>query len=268
MPLYTVVGGEIMPPIQIDFTGVLPVTQEQVAQQAKDGATYGLPVLDEMAALNNRKLAIVGGGPSIIEKIGLLQGWEGEAWAINGAFGWCRENGIDATFIAADAHEIVARWAKGATKALIASRSHPLAFAELKGADVELFDLDGPNRIFHGTSTATAAIHLAFLKGYRDLTFFGCESSYFADLSHAYQHEPRDHEMVIRCNGEDFLTAPDFYLQAKELQMSFATAKRGLHEESGGLLRAMIAVKGEHHIAWISGPLYQTLKFNKESEAA
>ncbi len=268
MPLYTVVGGEILPPIIIDFNGVIPVTEDQVAQQVVMSAVRALPILTQAADLNGRKLAIVGGGPSIVEKIETLQAWDGEIWAINGAFGWCKENGIEATFIAADAHEIVAQWAEGAVKALIPSRSHPLVFEELKSAEVELFDLDGEHRIFHGSSTATAAIHLGFLKGYRHLTFFGCESCYFSDMSHAYQHEARDHELIIRCNGEEFLTAPDFYLQAKELQTSFATAKRGLYEESGGLLRAMIAAKGEHHIAWISGSLYETLKFNKESEAA
>jgi hypothetical protein len=79
------------------------------------------------------------------------------------------------------------------------------------------------------------------LKGYRSVTFFGCEGSYGGE-THAYTHERRDLRslMRVKCNGEEFLTTPDMMMQAEFLGELIREAPM-FHERSGGLLSAVVA---------------------------
>ena len=269
---YTIIGGEPHSGIQICFTGSPPVSDEDIAKQAEQNGVLGLSAMNHIAskvAPHDRKLAVIGGGPSIIENEERLRNWGGDRWAINGAYHWCQKKGIeDVTFIAADPHEIVASWAYRVKRAIVTTRCNPKVFGVLKAgqADVKTFKLDGPNKIISGSSTATVVPHLAALNGYKHITFFGCESCHSPERTHAYMREPRDAEMIVRCNGEDFYTAPDWLMQACELATIIGLAPHVFLEESGGLLRAMLA-NPEYEIAWISKGLADQLK-PKEQEAA
>jgi hypothetical protein len=270
MPL-TIVGGSLVPAMNIDWSGGPPVTPEDIDAQVAHAKSLALPsvIVRDLNATpgNGRKLAVVGGGPSIADHKRELQEWDGDVWAINGAYHWCKARGIDPTFIACDPHIIVADWAKKVTKALITTRCHGDVFKELakSKADVRVFDLEGDNRIMAGSSTACASFHLAFLDGYRHVTFFGCESSYAPGVSHAYMHEKRKEEMLIDVEGEHYHTAPDFFIQALEMASVMRLADNnspdcGLYERSGGLLRAFIeAPEIAYRIVWVSQALYDGL---------
>jgi hypothetical protein len=257
---FTVLGGELKPAIEeLRLVGVLPVTDEQVQENTSAAQSRGLPTWRDIPKANHPRLAVVGGGASIYDHLERLQTWEGDVWAINGACRWCHENGIKATFFAADPHPIVAKWAaeSGATKALLCSTCDASAFEVLKNADVTLYEL-GVNGIWNGSSTAMIAPHLAIECGYKEISFFGCESSYPIEKTHAYMHETRPEQLVVRCGGKDFLTAPDFYVQARELSEMCRLAPHVYVDRSGGLLRAMVSDPA-HEIVWISEAMFKTM---------
>lgn len=263
MPDYTVVGGSLRPAIEILWTGEPPVTPEDIEAQYQHARTLNLPTLSvttDPVPSNGRKLAVVGGGPSINDHVETFRNWDGDIWAINGAYHWLKARGISSTFIACDPHVIVADWAKQVEKALVTSRCHPKVFEVLKAnsADIRVFDLDGQHKIISQSSTAGCAIHLAVLDGYKDGSWFGCESCYPPGQTHAYLHEKRTEEMIVRVGVEEFHTAPDFFIQALEMSSVLRKAE-GLREESGGLLRALIK-DPDYHITWISEGLFKQIK--------
>jgi hypothetical protein len=270
MPL-TIVGGSLVPAMNINWSGGPPVTPEDIEAQVAHARTLALPsvIVRDLQATpgNGRKLAVVGGGPSIHDHKAELQNWDGDVWAINGAYHWCKARGIDATFIACDPHIIVAQWANKVTKALVTTRCHGEVFKELarNKAEVRVFDVDGANKIMTGSSTACCSFHLALLDGYRHVTYFGCESSYSPGISHAYMHEERQAEFIVNVAGEDFHTAPDFFMQALEMANVMRlpdnnSPERGFYERSGGLLRAFIeAPEIAYRIVWVSQALYDGL---------
>lgn len=270
MPDYTVVGGSLRPSLAIQWSGEPPVTPEDIEAQYQHAKSLDLPTVEVKPVVpsNGRKLAVVGGGPSINKHVETLKNWPGDLWAINGAYHWLKKHGIESTFIACDPHVIVADWAENVTKALVTTRCHQKVFEVLKanGANIRVFDLDGQHKIITSSSTAGCSIHLAVMHGYKDVTFFGCESSYPPGQTHAYFHEERAEEMIIRVGVEEFHTAPDFFIQALEMSSVLRDAD-GLHEQSGGLLRALIN-DPQYHITWISEGLFKQLKPKTEAQAA
>ena len=261
MPYYTAIGGSLVPSLFIKWTGGPPVTPEEIDSQIVQARALDLPTIKSRVDAvpdNGRKLAIVGGGPSINVHIDTLKDWDGDIWTINGAYHWAAGRGIETTFIACDPHIIVADWAKNVKKALVTTRCHGKVFEVLKANDatVKMFELDGENRIMGGSSTATISAHIAICEGYKDVTYFGIESSYQPGWSHAFMHERRDHELIVEAAGEQFYTAPDYLIQA--LEMSQFLRVSTFKEESGGLLRALIKDSG-FRIIWVSEGLYKIL---------
>lgn len=181
------------------------------------------------------KIAIVGGGPSLKMMWTELKGFDA-VLAINATLPWLQLRGIPATFASIDTHPIIAKFAKFAERALVASRVAPETVDALKGY-VRYFDAPGDVQL--RTSTASTCLELAAKMGFRKIVLFGCESSYKGGQSHAYRHEDRD-SIVVRADSRDYVTAPDFYLQAVEIADAIRANPGVISERSGGLLRAMI----------------------------
>ena len=95
--------------------------------------------------------------------------------------------------------------------------------------------------------------------GYREVTFFGCEGS-CAERSHAYQHEELAEQMIVACGGAEYRTRPDFYTASRELAAVISEFPMFCREQSGGLLRALIASGGKHDVVWVSDDLAEQLK--------
>jgi hypothetical protein len=255
-----ILGGRLMPAFELSIAGSLPVSDEDVARNRKNARGLGLPTYRQIQATRPR-LAVIGGGPSINRKVDEIKGFDGDIWAINGAWGWCQRHGIDATFISADPHPIVGQWCQGAKRALLETHTDPHVFELLHGADVAIFDAgEAPGMIRCGSSTVSCTPHLAVRMGYREVTLYGCESSYQLNAAtHAFQHEQRPDELLVVCDDKEYLTAPDYYMQAVELSRYIREVPEFIKEHSGGLLRAMIATKGEHAIRWVSEGLAKGL---------
>jgi hypothetical protein len=256
---FTILGGKLGPALSLDILGGVPVTAEDCERNRQK--SLGLPSYTTWPKANFKRLAVIGGGPSAKNHVDELRVFDGDIWAINGAFHWAKDNGITATFFAVDPHPIVAQWAEGATKALLEASCDPSAFEVLRDADVATFELglgDGELRAYG--STASAAPHLSVRMGYRELTFYGCEGCYLPGRTHAYMDEAREEELLVHIDGKYYLTAPDYYLQTQALAAYMREMPREyLNEQSGGLLRALIQSGGEHDVRWISDGLLKTL---------
>jgi hypothetical protein len=257
---------------KIRFAGGPPVEDRDIQLNILYGRSLSYPRVKEVPA-HDRHLAIVGGGPSVKDHIEEIRNFKGDIWGINGACGFLRERGIDSTFISVDPHEIVAKWAVGAKKALLCVRMDPKVYEVLNGAEITLFDLinDKEGGIHCCSSTASLGFDLASDMGYRTVVWYGCEGSWegstaegatnASDFTHAYQEpsEKRDERMVVLCGGKEYLTAPDFYVQSCELAEIISKFPRHFSERSGGLLRAMVADQ-EHDIIRVSRSLMASLK--------
>ena len=264
---YTVIGGRPLASMSLKIDGQLPVTMEQYLDNMTRAVSNGVPEVEKYG-LDKCRVALVAGGPSINRHVETLKAWDGPVWAVNGAYRWCMDRGIDATLIAIDPDLIVLKWAKDAHKAILGNTCDPAVFDLLKDADLRQVRL-GMDGVLGSSSTATTVPHLAAHMGAGHVTFFGCESSFVGD-SHAYQdrlnaliaekaHVDRDDHIIIECGDGDYLTVPDFYRQAMELAEMIREFPWFLSEESGGLLRAMVESKGEHHIKWIADTFAQTM---------
>jgi hypothetical protein len=191
-----------------------------------------------------------------------LKAFDGDVWIIGSAFPWARSKGIDGVYFNIDPTPSVVEETPGVTKAILGSGVDASVFAALKasGADVSVFDLvENSERLNHGVTTATAVPELSILLGYTDVTFFGCESS-FERTSHAYGDVEAPMWLVIECGGKRFMTRPDFLMQAEFMSTMIRRFPKIFKEESGGLLRALVA-DPDYDVERVSEALYATLKF-------
>lgn len=249
--MFTIRGGTFGGPVDLTIRGFLPISDEQLQANLDNAAGLGLKGLEPGPIV---PLAIVGGGSTVKNHLETLQKWRGDVWAINGAFGWCRDNGIDATFVSVDPHPIVAKWAEGAKRAILHKQCPPEAFAILKDADVTISEANGCT----GTTVASA-ITAGVKTRHESITLFGCESCYQPDKSHAYMDEPLAEQMIVCAGKEFYLTRPDFYFQAQKLAELIRGLDGYVKEESGGLLRAFIN-SPDHWIVWLSDEICKGLK--------
>lgn len=149
----------------------------------------GLPTVQKLPKRAGR-LAIVASGPSVREHLDEFREWDGEVWAINGAYDYLLDQGIvPHGFFAIDPLPELAEYVQrphADTTFYIASTSDPSVFDALKDAKVLTFhpyseDVkypEGSGHIGGGTTSVTRAPYLGLLQGWRDITLFGVDSSY------------------------------------------------------------------------------------------
>ena len=245
---------------RIVIRGTVPVPHETLLRNMAHTKSLGLPKVALGQPLRHGRLAVVGGGPSVLSYLDQIRECA-EVWAINGACAMLREHGIDSFLFAIDPHPIVTKWAVGASKAILCNRCDPEVFEVLKGKDVRVYGLhnDAPeDLIYTGSSAATCAFHLGVESGFKEVDFFGCESS-FEESSHAYMDEKREHLLWIECNGVEYKTAPDFYIQAQEMSAIIRTFPAHFRHFGGGLLQALID-HPEHDVTHVSRAMMEGLK--------
>lgn len=242
--------------MKMQFVGDCGVHQDKILSNIKHSHSLGLEMVPGEVAAHDRRLAIVGGGPSISNHIEEIRGYS-DIFSINGTYKFLKDLGIDSTFISVDCGIEVARFADGVTKAIVASRVAPEFFEKASG--ISIFDLknDIDEGIWCGSSTATCCFHLGIELGYRDITFYGCEGS-FGESSHAYRDEGRELLMWVECGGVEYKTSPDFYVQSGELSSIIKMAPKNFKERSGGLLGAMVA-NDDHDVTAVSRAMLEKM---------
>jgi hypothetical protein len=200
------------------------------------GLSRGFPRVSRL--VREHPVAVVGGGPLL--DIEAVRSWPGDVWAINYTADFLLNRGIDCTFLSVDSYPHLET---SAAKRLLGSNCDPSLFV----GDVQVFDLAemAPDGIKGGSSTATRAPLLALAMGYPGVVFFGCEGS-FAERTHVDRdcdHTKEAGLIIVRADGRDWLTSPQMLMQCEELSW-FVRNTSVFQEQSGGLLRAMVADDG------------------------
>jgi hypothetical protein len=194
----------------------------------------GLPKLGEA---RHPHLAVVGGGPSIKDRLDELREWDGEIWAINGAYKFLRDYDILSAFFTMDPLPGIAKMTEAVDCAVLATCCDPSAFDAAFHAHVETIDLDDYPC---GPTTASTAPIIAIQRGHKQVHFFGCEGNYGAD-THAYGTPRPVNLLRVVCNGQEFTTSPQMYHQTQYLADVMRVAPHVFVDRSGGFLSAVVA---------------------------
>lgn len=161
-------------------------------------------------------LAVIAGGPSVVEYSDEIKAFKGDVWGVGTAFPMAQSLRPEATFFSIDQRPEGVSDCAGAKSAILATCCDASLFDALSSVPVMAFDLvaSGPDANHHDTSV-TAIPRIALDMGYTDVTFYGCDSS-FRDSTHAYDpHYQVQDEIVVICNGKAFCTEPGFLMQAE-----------------------------------------------------
>lgn len=233
---------------KLRFTNVRPMVSLDVARaNAENNMDRGLPFVEPTAIRPGSVLGVIGSAPSITEHGSALKDWPGDLWAINGTWVWAKENGIDATFFSLccgpDWTGIFPERPGEADHAIITSVADPSLLDIWSNGNVRLVDTIG-GTVKTGATTATGALVLGPLLGYSHVVFFGCDSSYRTETeTHAHDRStgPLAVRMMVRAAGADYLTVPEFMLQAEALAEGIRGFPFMYSERSGGLLSGLVA---------------------------
>lgn len=224
--------------MKINFTFTPVVPGEAIARNVAHNKSLGLPGLGQGWSVSDH-VAFIGGDPFVASKLDEIRAFNGDIWAVNGAWRMCRDAGIDAAFITIDPSPEAAELARGASRAILASTVDPSAIKALaSNARVEMFDV-GIDDVVHGPTTATAVPHLAIVRGSRRVSFYGCASCFDGARTHAYKSAKRSRLLIETCRGL-FETSPDMLGQAEFLAEIIRAAPDVYSERSGGLLGALV----------------------------
>lgn len=227
-----------MKPFRLDVKGHCVASAEKLRQNAEQNAS--VPRV-QFCAPHKRRLAIAGGGPSLVNDLEELRAWDGDIWAINDTAQWLNERGVHATLFSVDPMPMDVE----APSAILASLCDPAIFLRMKGR-VLAFDMveTHPEGIGGGCFSSTRAPALSLKMGYIDVSFFGCEGS-FEERDHVDRHSNHPEQVIVRAGGRDYLTYPSFIVQCEELAKLFYF-DNVYHNRSGGLLKAIV----EHPDTW------------------
>ncbi|MCK5444865.1 MAG: hypothetical protein KAI73_04530 [Rhodospirillaceae bacterium] len=241
---------------KISFVAKSGVSDAVLEQHREHSHRLGLPEVGFRPVAT--PLAVVGGGCSVSDNVKELQEFDGDIWAINGAFQWCLDNNIRATFYAVDPHEAVSEMCLDAYAAVVADSCHPRVFEELDGADIELARI-GEGGIRNASTAASSAPMIAAHRGHTKVTFYGCESSY-EGATHAYRNDMDKVNLVwVDCGGEEFITSPQMIMQAEFLSELTRKLPDYISVPGGGFLQSLIE-HGEYSVTHISRKLDNALK--------
>ena len=216
---------------------------------------YGKPI--------EGKVAVVAGGPSVKDSLEELRNFDGYLIAINGTHNWLIENDIvpDACIIV-DAKPTVTDLFKNPhkdTTYLVASNCDPSLFDALEDYKVILWHVakeeesKGSIAIVAGPSAVTAAPTLLYVRGDRDVHFYGADSSLSAVDSHVYSSgnvgTVGKERLQVLVGGEVYMSTGAFVLQATslwELNEVLKDVKMTIH--GYGLAKAIFDNNGEFEI--------------------
>lgn len=227
--------------MRIQFYGKGILREQDYITNTAYMETLGLPKITD-APLHDTALAVVGGGPSIASHVEELRSFKGHIWGVNGAFNWCKRNGIKSVYVTVDpkppAHRINL---DSDDEVIVADYTCQKRIERLlkKGPRIRTYKVHPEGRGWTGPSTACVAMCMAPIMGYQDITFYGCESC-FGTEKHAYPSNDYHDLLEVDVEGEKFLTAPQLIIQAEVMSAAIRKFPHIYKERSGGLLSALI----------------------------
>lgn len=211
----------------------------------------------------NGKLAIVGSGPSVREHLEELRSWPGEIWAVNGAYDYLLSEGIVAHgFMAVDPLPGLAEYLQhpqAPTTFYVSGLCDPSVFDALDGHNVSLWfpvqdSVKYPAGLWlvsGGTTALTRSPFLAHMLGWRDLTYFGADSSFerrkgyvyrYSYVDGTYAEDNKDPISFVKTpNGEGpFPTTLTMLKQVSQFGSIHPHFKGKMQFRCGGLLDAFL----------------------------
>ena len=238
-----------------ELTSVCVVDSEGRKANLASAMARGLPMAIQLPERDG-PLAIVASGPSAREHIEEFRAWPGEVWAINGAYDFLLDHGIiPKGFFGIDPLAGLADYVRNPQKEttfFLASTSDPSVFDALKDHDVQLFhpaseDMEFPDGwvIGGGTTALTRVPYLGILRGWRDVTLFGADSS-FDGRRYCYEwgRYPTDIDVEtiwLEINGEGpFETEIGLLKQVSQMGVLIDKFKGRLKVRCGGLMAAFL----------------------------
>ena len=238
---------------KITFIATSQFDDLTLERNAQHSNRLGYPLIGQAGAVAPN-LAVVGGSPSVVNHIDELKAWDGDIWATNGAFLWCLDNGIEATFYAVDPLPALAAVAAKANRAVLSSICDPSVFEAVKGP-VEIFPHgDLPS----GTSGVATSPMAAATRGHRSVTLFGCESS-FEGQEHAYSWPHKtESRLVVECGGKQYMTTPQLIMQAEYIAEIARGVPGFVTVAGGGFLPALIN-HGDYEVIKVSRNIMESL---------
>jgi Protein of unknown function DUF115 len=240
----------------------------------EDNCRYNLGLEIEILAAQyqyprHKELLIVGGGPSLKDclwEISLKQEGGAEIWALNNAFHYLCEHGIEPDAqILLDARLINQEFVPQKTDALLlySAQCHPAVIAKGKEAGkvilwcpsiAPIVDILNEKKklaavIAGGSSVGMKALGLAHLFGFKHVHLYGYDSSYRNGENHAYKQSINNNENFVEVilNGKPYISAPWMVTQTQDFQHSlpnFIAMGLQIYVHGDGLLpdmaRAMV----------------------------
>lgn len=232
-------------PFRIKYTAIGP--GDEFNLDANHRASSWVPLI-ESRPLSDRKLAVVGGSPDVVQDLDTLRQWDGDIWGINGTAAWLKTHGIKATLYSVDPALFPSWMLEGIDDAILASVCHPEVFEQLRGK-VRRFTLveNDPKGIVGGCTSALKVPLLAPKLGYSQVHFFGCSGSFdFGSDDHCSHDMAQKRRLIVRAGGVDYQTYPEYYMQSQTLADICSKFPEVYVCRSRGLVRAMM----DHADTW------------------
>lgn len=219
-----------------ELTAVCNTEMDVLLSNVRSSMARDLPWFDVAEDEHDGHVAILGGGPSLVDKIDEIKWRQSigqQVWVLNNAHVALKDSGIifDAQ-VMLDARPENVEFATDAPEYLVASQCAPVVFDVLAGRNVTLWHVNSPGMegaladeverpaylVGGGTTVGMNALALAFLKGYRRIHLYGFDSSYRDGHHHAYAQSLNDGERASEAlyGDKTYHCAPWMIGQAQE----------------------------------------------------
>lgn len=243
---------------KIRFEGVPHVNTETSDKFKAVNRSLDLPAIKPgVVGVAAHKLAVVGGSPEVNKHIDELREWDGEILAVNGSWQHLYDHGIKSTFYTIDP---VAFPPRKVEKAVLGDCVNPSMVKDLAddGVEIDLVWI-GRDQIQNFSTSAATVPMFAFWRGHKEVTFFGCGSSYDGK-THEYKDERSLVDVLwVECGGEEFETSPQMIMQAEQMAETIREFPQFLKVRGRGFLGALVE-HGDYDITHISRNMAETLK--------
>lgn len=237
--IWKIGGGSIM---ELEVVG--NVSDDTLIKNADYALSLPIELLAEQySAINDKRLAIVGGGPSLegsLATIHAMQKGGAVVWALNNSFRYLCEHGIEPdAHLMFDGREENIKFVPEKTSALLlyGAQCHPTVIDKARVASENMViwcpaiskmgDLLRKHKkvgwiISAGSSIGLKAMWISRLMGFRKVHLFGYDSSYKEGENHAYKQSLNNGENVIdvTVNGHPFKCAAWMATQVEEFRES------------------------------------------------
>lgn len=241
----------------VEIESCCVVEPEGCARNLQGSLARNLPKCEQQPERNGQ-LAIVGSGPSVRDYLSDLRGWPGEIWAVNGAYNYLLGEGIiPQGFMAVDPLPGLAEYLQDPrreTTFYVSALCDPSVFDALREHNVKLwFPVQdsvkyppGLWMVSGGTTALTRSPFLAHMLGWRDLTYFGADSSFdkskYCYTDGTYLEDSKDPINWVKTpNGEGpFPTTLCLLKQASQFGSIQPHFKGKMTFKCGGLLDAFL----------------------------